>query len=86
MCIDFFQILVRVGSGVDYIVHVRKREAASVQVIGVTTLWLFRECGEMLTENGDKYRNVNSLGLNEIARELFFAESYQSSLEVNASS
>lgn len=38
----------------------------------------------MLTENGDKHRNVYSLGLNEIARELFSAESYQSSFEVNA--
>lgn len=38
----------------------------------------------MLTENGDKHRNVHSLGLNEIARELFSAESYQSSPEVNA--
>lgn len=68
----------------DYVVHVRKREAASVHVTGVATLWLFKECGEILTENGDKHRNVHSLGHNEIARELFSAESYQSSLEVNA--
>lgn len=70
----------------DYVVHERKREAASVQVIGVAMLWLFKECREMFNENGDKYHNVYSLGLIEIVRELFSAESCQSSLEVNASS
>lgn len=86
MCIDFFQILVRVGSGLRCTCTKTWSGQCASYWSCHTLITVFKECGEMLTENGDKHRNVHSLGLNEIARELFSAESYQSSLEVNASS